>query len=262
MELRAQIIVFRQNSTKFFCDNTGLQTAQTHTQLRRRLTNRRHHIRHRRLAGQIHTPAGNLDARQNDFTVAAPGQFPSLRNQKLQRCRAHRSTGVGDDAIGAEVDTAVLHLQHGTGASLQSAGRKNFKLPAAQGLVQLFKLHLFLCRLNHHFHKFLTVGAAAQHIRIQLPHRRRVVLGVTAADAQHRIGMLLAAAADHRPVFLVRHHGHRAGVDDVAVASFVKLPDFVTKSTEQLLHGLGFILVCFASECIKSKFHSSFSPIF
>ena len=35
--------------------------------------------------------------------------------------------GVGDDAVGAEVDAAVLDLQHGPGAALQAAGGQDLE---------------------------------------------------------------------------------------------------------------------------------------
>ena len=49
--------------------------------------------------------------------------------------RAHRAPGVGDDAVGAEVGAAVLHLQKGPGPALQPPGGEPFKMPPLKGRV-------------------------------------------------------------------------------------------------------------------------------
>ena len=48
----------------------------------------------------------------------------------------YKRQGVWDDAVGAEVDASVLDLQHGPGASLQSAGGERLKAPAVECVVQ------------------------------------------------------------------------------------------------------------------------------
>ena len=49
---------------------------------------------------------------------------------------AHPPPGVRDDAVGAEVDAAVLDLQHGPSAALQAAGGQDLKGAAVEGVVQ------------------------------------------------------------------------------------------------------------------------------
>ena len=70
--------------------------------------------------------------------------------------------------------------------------------------------------------------------------------------------MIPAAAANDSAVFLVRNGGDRAGVDDITIAVFVKLSDFVALLHQQTLHSLGLILIGFATERIESKFHCEF----
>jgi hypothetical protein len=70
--------------------------------------------------------------------------------------------------------------------------------------------------------------------------------------------MLPAAPADHSPVFLIGNGGHRAGVDDIAVAGFLEANHLMSHGTKQLLHGLGLVLVHLATKGVKSKFHSHF----
>ena len=62
---------------------------------------------------EILSPRGDLDAGEDHLPVALPPQLLRLAHRLLQRQGPHRPPGIGDDAVGAEVDAAVLHLQHG-----------------------------------------------------------------------------------------------------------------------------------------------------
>ena len=73
--------------------------------------------------------------------------------------------------------------------------------------------------------------------------------------------MLPAAPADDGAVLFVRHRRHGAGVDNIAVAVIFKGTDFVPLLAQQPLHGLGFILIGFAAEGIKSYLHLLKPPI-
>ena len=100
------------------------------------------------------------------------------------------------------------------------------------------------------------MGAAADEIHAQCPDSLRVMLAVAAADGDDGIRVFPAASADNSAVFLVCHRGDGAGVDDIAVARLVPGTDGMTGGGEQLLHGLGFILVDLATEGKKSNIHS------
>jgi hypothetical protein len=67
--------------------------------------------------------------------------------------------------------------------------------------------------------------------------------------------MLPATAADDRPVFFVGYGGDGTGVDDIAVTIPVKGDDFVAPGPEQMLHGLGLVLIDFAAKGVKGKSH-------
>jgi hypothetical protein len=81
------------------------------------------------------------------------------------------------------------------------------------------------------------------------------VLAVAAADTDDRVRVIFSTPADQGAIFPVRFAGDGAGVDDVAVAVFIKPADLMTPVPEQLLHGLGLILVYLTAEGMKSKSH-------
>ena len=82
-----------------------------------------------------------------------------------------------------------------------------------------------------------------------------MMLGIAAADRHNGLGMVPAAPADDGPVLLIRHGGDGTGVDDIAVAGFLKLTDAVAHIQQQSLHGLCLILICLTAEGIEGKFH-------
>jgi hypothetical protein len=67
--------------------------------------------------------------------------------------------------------------------------------------------------------------------------------------------MFPAAAADHRPVFLVSHGGDGAGIDNITVAIFSKRGGAVTQILKNLLHCLRFVLIDLTAKSKKTNFH-------
>ncbi len=107
----------------------------------------------------------------------------------------------------------------------------------------------------HHIHESFPPGRAGDDICIQRLHRLRGVLGIASANANDGIRVLPAAAADHRPVLLVRYGGDGAGVDDIGIAGGLKGGDLMPPEPEELLHSLRFILIDLAAQGIESNFH-------
>ena len=247
MELMAQIGQRRQPSAKLLGDNSGFQRTQAHPKLRHRLTDGFNQPCHLGLARQIHSPAGNFDACHHNFPVPPSSQILGLLHRQLHRSRANRPPGVGDNTVGTEIDAAVLHFQHGPGPLFQAAGGQNFKFSPAQSIVQAFQMGAVFQCLEHLLHKSLPSAAAADDVYPKLTHILRRVLAVAAADADHRFGVVPAAPADYRPVFLVRHCGYGAGIDDITVTDLVKRHNFMAFFCQKSLHCLGFVLICFAS---------------
>ena len=255
MELGAQIGILPKPGAEFLCNHPGFQAAQTVAHLGKLPAQALDEIRHRGLAGQIHAPAGNFNTGNDDLPVALGGNGPGLLQSGSQGRRADGATGIGNNAVGAEIDAAILHLQHGPGALLQSAGGQNLKFPAAQSIVQMVDMLPAFQSGYQVVQKFLPTAGAAQHVHPQTLYRLRVMLGIAAAHTNDGLGILPAAAADDGPVLFVRNGGDGAGIDDVGIVLFFKGADFVTAALQQLLHSLGFVLIGLAAQGIKRNSH-------
>ena len=108
---------------------------------------------------------------------------------------------------------------------------------------------------EHHVQKCLTPGTAGDDVYVQLPHCLGLYLGVAAAYAHNGLGVLPTAAADDAPVFLICNGGDGAGINNVAVTGLIKGAQAMAQGQELLFHGLGFVLVHFAAQCVKCEFH-------
>ena len=64
-------------------------------------------------ARKILAIAGEIDAGEDDFAIAARAQRAHLRNHLAHRHRTRIAAAIGDDAEGAAVVAAVLHLHEG-----------------------------------------------------------------------------------------------------------------------------------------------------
>ena len=67
-------------------------------------------------------------------------------------------------------------------------------------------------------HEIFPIAAATNDIGIQCRCCIGVMLAVAAADADHCMGIVFPAAADHCAVLPVRYGGDGAGIDNIAVA--------------------------------------------
>ena len=260
MELGAEVRKPFQPGAEILRDDPGLQRAQPHPHFRHGPADGFNQVGEGRLPGKIRAPAGNFDTGEDKLPVALPGEGLRLLHRQLQGGGADGAPGVGDDAVGAEVDAAVLNLQKRSGAAFQSAGGEDLKGAALQGVVQGLPVALALQSGGQILDELLPSAAAPKHVNIQLPGSVRVMLGVAAAHADDRFRVLPAAAADDGPVLLVRHGGDGTGVDYVGVTAFVKGADGIAPFPEKLLHGLCFILVGFTAQRIKCDSHLSIPP--
>ena len=117
-------------------DGPGLQAAQPYPDVSRdRPADGLHRVDKGQTIPQFLPPGGDLNPGEDDLLITSLRQSPGLTGALLLQ-RADRSPGVGDDAVGAEVDAPILDFQHGAGAALQTAGRERFKTPAVEGVIQ------------------------------------------------------------------------------------------------------------------------------
>ena len=72
-----------------------------------------------RAARQVGAPGGDVDAGQHHLGIAVLGQPAHLLDHGAGRHRARIAAAIGDDAEGAAVVAAVLHLDEGAGAAVE-----------------------------------------------------------------------------------------------------------------------------------------------
>ena len=118
-------------------DGPGLQAAQPYPDVSRdRPADGLHRVDKGQTIPQFLPPGGDLNPGEDDLLITSLRQSPGLTGALLQGEGTNPAPGVGDDAVGAEVDAPILDFQHGAGAALQTAGRERFKTPAVEGVIQ------------------------------------------------------------------------------------------------------------------------------
>ena len=76
-----------------------------------------------RRARQVRAVAGDVDAGEHDLAIAALDQPAHLRHHLAHRHRARIAAAEGNDAEGAAVVAAVLHLHEGAGVAVDAVDR-------------------------------------------------------------------------------------------------------------------------------------------
>ncbi len=244
-------------AAEVLCNGPGLQRAQPYPHVPRLPADGLDEAGKPRLPRQVAAPGGDLDAGEDQLPVALLPQAADLPDGGVQRQGPHRSPCVGDDAVGAEVDTPVFHLQHGAGPCRQAPGGQDLEGPAAEGFVQIYDRLLLVGGLLQQVQKFHPVPGAGDEIHIQPLYVLRVGLGVAAADRYHGAGGLLPGPAD-LPGFLVADGGDGTGVDDTGVCRALKGNQRVAAGGQLPLHGGGLVLVYLAAKGVDGNVHRPF----
>ena len=253
MEVGTEVVQRRGPAAEVPGDGPGLQGPQAQPHVPRRGGHRLQQIDEACPVPEVLAPGGDLDAGEDDLPVALLPQPAGLLHSGLYGQGTHRPPSVGDDAVGAEVDAAVLHLQHGPGPLPEAPGGQDLELTAAEGLVQLdHRLPLPDRRLQQ-VQKPHPVPGAGDQVHVQLLHILGLCLGVAAAHRHHRVRGQLPGPADHLPGFLVADGGDGAGVDDVGVRRALEGDQVVAPAEELPLHGLALVLVHLAPQGINGN---------
>ena len=153
--------------TEIFGNRTGFQTAQTQAHIPCCLGNGFQQVDQRGTVLEIVTVGGNLDTGNDDLAVTLPVKLLCLRHGDLHGQRAHTAACVGNDAVSAEVDTAVFHLQHSAGTGCHAAGRQHLKLAALEGIIHQLHGCMLRCSLFQQVEKGHAVSGTGNQVDAQ-----------------------------------------------------------------------------------------------
>ena len=176
-----------------------------------------HQIAQARRAGQVRPPACQIDAGQDHLVVAAPDQPLDLIDHDTRRYAARIAAPEGDDAKGAAMIAAVLHLHIGARAGAEAVDQMARRFRDRHDVVDLHPLSL-----THEISGHVGPGCSlhlfgiADH-PVNLGHGGkgfRLGLGGAAGHDQRGIGVLPAQAADVLARLAHRLGCHGAGVHD------------------------------------------------
>ena len=158
---------------------------------------------------QVSAIAGDIDAGEHDLAIAARDQPPRLRDHFVHRQRARIAAPERDDAEGAAMVAAVLHLQEGAGVAFDAVDRvRGVRVTAMMSPTAMRSLS------SAHDAR-IELLLVADHA-IDLGHRRkrlRFGLRGAAGDDDARVRALAPDAADGLARLPHRFRRHRAGVD-------------------------------------------------
>ena len=259
MELGAKHRQRRGTAAEILRDGAGFQAAQPNADAGRGGTDGLDEIDQGLAVFQVFAPGGDLDTRQDDLPISLRLQSGGLLRRLIQRQRANRSAGVGDDAVRAEVDAAVLHLQHGAGSLAHSAGRQHLEHPALEGTVNGFDVPLLLHCLLQQIDEAGAVTGPGDEVHVQLANILRMGLGIAAAQGRHRLRMVPPDTVEHLAGFLVADRRNGTAVDHIGVRRGGKIHHLMSPAPQLLLHGLGLVLIYFAPEGVNGNFHRGYS---
>ncbi len=203
-----------------------------------------------------------MDPRQHDLPVAAIDQFLGLGLYAVQRTRFHRSTGIGYDAVRAEILAAILDFQKSPRALRHIVQRDILENPRLKSVVYILENRLrHSCRRavlaqclldiiddavsfprpEHHAHTLDFLDLLRRH------------LGIAAADRHDRPLILPVRPPDDLPRLLIPETRDRAGVDDVGIRRTVKRHDIEPRLPEKPLKALRLHLIHLAPKCHESN---------
>src|SRR5262245_19585269 len=192
-------------------------------ELRHMLQNLLHQRAELGRARKIPAIAREIDAGENDLAIAARAEPAHLHNHLAHGHRARIAATIRNDAEGAAVIAAVLHLHEGARAALEAVDEMRGRLRHRQHVVD-----------RDFFRGGEAEGWSRQNVAMPAPSLRAHLLLVAqhqcdlghvredfgfglrcaACDHDGRIGMLALELADRLARLPHRLRRHRAGIDD------------------------------------------------
>ncbi|MPN00510.1 hypothetical protein SDC9_147705 [bioreactor metagenome] len=129
MKLPADLRVFRERLCDGFVDKQRLKRTEPYAADSLRLARAGDRVQQGNATfGEIPPVAREMDSREHDLAIPFVCQHRHLGGDFVQRAGAQRPAREGDNAIGAEVDAAVLNLERRAGTRIAHGGER-LKLP-------------------------------------------------------------------------------------------------------------------------------------
>lgn len=194
---------------------------------------------------------GEVYARKHDFLAGSLGGL-DLSQHAAERTGSAPAPEIRHYAVGTEVVAPVLHLDKVPGAHGESAAevlilRRGVEI-RGDDLVE----KAVVAALPVLFDELLGEGELALGARDELHsvpcELAEIVLRRAAADVDLRLGIDPEDACDGLTGLAFRLRGHGAGVDYVDIGAFRRVTDVETAVVQYGAHGVGIVLVDFASE--------------
>ena len=218
MEMRHEARLGRDRLHQVFIGLDGIDRGKAQpVEFRYVPQDRAHQPAEARLARQVRSVAGQIDAGQHDLAIAVFGEPLDLVDCRTHRHGARIATAIGDDAERAAVVAAILHLHEGARAALDGVDHMRRGLGHLEDIVDPDLLEL----VDPEFRQ----GAIA--LRFQLVviaddeidffHAAKgagLRLGGAAGDDDAGIRILAARLADRLSRLPNGLAGHGAGVED------------------------------------------------
>ena len=198
-----------------------------------------------------------MNACQHHFPVSPGHQSFHLSHHVLRLPASDPASGIWDDAVAAELITAVLDLDKGPGVFSQAAYMKLLILLIPGNiqhiafLISLPVPHIFFQYIRQT--RLIVIADNDIHAAVFLQGIGRH-LDITARRHHHSLRIQLLCTVEHLAGFAVRDIGHGACIDNIDVSLLVKGHDFITALRQLLFHGLRLISVYFASQVMQGCF--------
>ena len=255
VEVGANSAAFCQATAEIFGDDGGFQRTKADSHVTGGLCTGFDNVCQVGLAGQVKAVGSYLNAGEDDFLVAQGGNAGGFRGGIGNGQTSQATSGVGDDAVAAEVDATILNFQHGAGSAGDSACRQLLKVKALEGLVNIGAFLALGGSGDNSFNKVDSVGCAKDDLCADFLGLLGAYLRIAAADGYDAAGVFVSETADGLAGFSATFGSDGTGVDNDNVCKLTGCCRVKTTLLQNALHGLCFILVDLTAKSRYNIFH-------